>query len=110
MVSQTIVNVPVEVNVAPVVVAHERSADHQVTVTVPSMVLVATEVGVVLVIPIVYVLVVVPSSAVTVELSVPVLPAVDRFIEVVHVIVAYALLTTGVEVIVPIYEYNICNV
>lgn len=108
--SPTICNVPVEVKIAPVAVAQERSADHPVTVIVQSILSVATAGEAVLVIPTVYVFVVVPSSAVTVELSVPVLPAVDNVIEVVHVVVAYALLTTGVEVMVPINEYSICIV
>lgn len=108
--SPTTCNIPVLSNIAPVAVDHEMSADHQVTVTIPSIVSVDIEVGVVLVNPMVYVLLVVPSSAVTVELSVPVLPAVDNVNDVVHVMVAYALLITGVEVMVQIYEYSICTV
>lgn len=99
-----ICNVPVLVNVAHVLVAPERYADHHVTFTVPLMLVVATAGGVDLVNPIVYVLVVVPSSAITSMLSEPVLPAEERLRDVVPLSVAYALLARGVEVIVPIYE------
>lgn len=92
------------VNVAHVLVAPERSADHQVTVTVPLMLVVVMAGGVDLVNPIVYVFVVVPSSAVTSVLSDHVLPAEERLREVIPLSVAYALLARGVEVIVPIYE------
>jgi hypothetical protein len=104
-----ICNVPVEANVAPVAVNHEIVADHHVMVTVPSIASISAEGGSALVIFIVYVLVVVSSSAVTVDSSTHVLPAVSSVNDVVPVIVANALFAIGVEVIVPIYEYNICN-
>lgn len=89
MVSHTTCNVPVEVNVAPVAVAHEIVVDHHVTVTVQSIVSTPTEGGADLVTFIVYVLLVVPSSAVTVDIRDHVCPAV-RSIELVPLIVAYA--------------------